>query len=287
MITPATDEMLEEAAKTEAAQDYASRRRRWEDSRVRQRSFCMKACSTGKENLATGQTYYKHIPCGDPLCPTCGPAIREEIQKALEQYSGQLRRVIVDSEEARAKIVRKYEGKDNVSCFPFEENGEIRYELLVKTQDEIGEKLEHITSSDLLRWSDKCFGHSKSGNLHKCQQEKPVTVGERPEKIDENVGEFEKQDIVVDLSDCKDDQGNTHTEEYWYSRIERETVENTAKLQPTTLEELEKALPIWRFERQRVIEKYGGVILYVYSMRITIRESQIDWSRRLRTFDSA
>lgn len=247
----------------------------WQERRETSIKCC--GCLYMKESATNGIGGIHQHFCGDPDCPHCGPKIREEMRLALEdklkEKSFRLVKLTGDDKtlkKERAKLVRKYGGKDKVSVFCNEvmtENGlQNTLEILIDTDDEIGEEYNQIQTEDIAKWSQKTFTFKKSGNLHKS---KDVGLAGSNEDNDEEPSEpIQCQKWIVDTNDEK-----------LLRSIEIEVVKKTPHLNPKIFNELHNAMIERRRIRKELYEQNNIVILSLDSTYTTVKMSQVNWQK--------
>jgi hypothetical protein len=246
----------------------------WKQKRQSDTRYCMH--QRRRENPKNGRSILFHQPCGEPDCPNCGPRIREEMHQALSKHLEEmpLRRLTLTSgnlkglKEQRAKILRKY-GKDNVSVFAndilTDKGLDTELEILIKTEDDIGEAYTQVEWEDIERWSLKSFNTKKSGKLHKLTGSASVAPADPPDITD-----CEKIALQEWIFDTYDDRK--------LKEIELEVLEETSDLNPQTFNELEVALEVRRAAWKRKLAEKEIVILGNELYYMYIKESDIDWS---------
>jgi hypothetical protein len=235
-----------------------------------------------RENPKTGRIYIDVHLCNEPACKYCGPRIREEMRLCLEKHleDTSLRKVVLEgsSEEQkrqRAHLMRKY-SKEKASVFVSESFSEeeeewiIQTELLIKTEDEIGEPLSEIKTEDLERWSSKAFNQKKSGYLHLSEKPQPVIKREEEDLMDDLKDPSSRIEIEKWLLSTKDKE--------LLFKIEKEVLQETSLLLPQQPDDLDYCLSLRRELRKAKYKEKEIVILDVETSYITVRTSQIDWS---------
>lgn len=222
------------------------------------------------ENPRTGRSTFYSKLCGEPGCSICGPQIREEMYKALSKHNGSLRLVKLagnDIKQERAKIARRY-GKNNISVFANDvltERGlATELEILIKTDDEVGDVYDEVKWEDVERWSQKSYYCKKSGNLHKTTKT-VVCMGESNDPL-EDAEQVKCEEWVLDTRDEKK-----------LEEIEMEVLKETQDLDPQTFDELEAALKVRREVWKRKLKEKKIVILSNTTKYITVRMIEVDW----------
>ncbi len=227
-----------------------------------------------RERPENGQVSFTFVSCNEPDCPNCGPKIRAEMTKHLQEILDDrpLRKItltgcVEDQKQQRAKIVRKY-GKNFYSAFAndilTDAGLKLETEMLIDTQDEIGEEYTTLFDDDIMRWSQKSFQAKKSGSLHK-QKSPSSPAGEANELDAANIVHYEEWQ--TDTSDMK-----------LLKEIEKEVLRETSYLKPMSVWEVERALEIRRKVRKARYELRGIVILSNKPLKRIINVEKIDWS---------
>ncbi len=227
-----------------------------------------------RERPENGQVSFTFVSCNEPDCPNCGPKIRAEMTKHLSAILTErpLRKItltgtVEEQKQQRAKIVRKY-GKNLTSAFPSDiltETGlKLETEMLIDTQDEIGEAYTALSDDDIVRWSQKSFQAKKSGALHKLKS------------LSSPAGEVNELDVT---NICHYEEWQTDTSDMkLLKEIEKEVLRETSYLKPMSVWEVERALEIRRKVRKARYELKGIVILSNKPLKRIINVDKIDWS---------
>lgn len=254
------------------------KRSRWEERRLQN----IKNCGYLKqvEDPCSGSIKIRQFYCEEPECKFCGPRMREEMYKSLSTQIRQgeslrIVKLVGDLEEIkqqRAKLIRKYGGKNN--CFStgndvLTEDGFCHeIEMVIKTGDEIGEAYTEVSFDDIERWVQKSYVIKKSGNLHRKEESNPPKEKKEKEPEDESNPKrrVQREEWIINSKNKRELQD-----------IEDQVIKNTSHLQPTGFRELEKAMKERRIERKRLLEQNGFVILDHVTTFITIRLNDIKW----------
>lgn len=226
-----------------------------------------------REHPESGTTSNQIFLCNEPDCHFCGPQIRQEMTQALRQSiknnGGSLRRVVVKTNKERSQIVRKYGGKQKTSTSVNDvmlEDGTIttEIEILIATNDEIGELLTDFDEGFIERWTQKSFGRAKSGTLHKLSRESKPAIENEPEDGPSKPIRCETWTV-----DCKNKEV--------LDMVEQDSITLTKHLNPKTFTELEQALIERRTARKQLLEKKEIVILDIEIYYLTVKKSHIKW----------
>jgi hypothetical protein len=231
-----------------------------------------------QEHPESGTTSNRIFLCGEPDCHYCGPKTRREMTQALRQSiqanGGSLRRVIVKTAKERAQIVRKYGGKQKVSASVNDillEDGTVttEIEILIATDDEIGEPFADFDESFIERWAQKSFSRAKSGMLHKLDKEVKPAIENKTEDIFDPSEAIKCESWTVD---CRD--------ENILEQVEQDSLNLTKHLNPQSFIELKQAMIERRTVRKRLLEKRNIVILDIEIYYLTVRKSRIKWKNQ-------
>jgi len=251
----------------------------WHQKRTTDIFWCMK-CST-REVYEDGTVSIINKPCNEPDCPTCGPRIRKQMKEVLTHKLLQtsFRKItltgdIEQQKKERARIIRKY-GKNRVSVFVTDILSEqgigLETEILIDTEDEIGDEYVRLTDDDIYKWAQKSYNGKKSGNLHK-----PVSFSggidvDRPEPKQPEIIAERMEDIEIQVlkTDCEDKE--------IIEKLEKKVIEETKYLNPQSFIELRQALVARREVRLRVYKENEIVILGNRCSKVTARMSLVKW----------
>ncbi len=251
----------------------------WEGKQTTNIFWCMKVST--REVYENGTVKITNKTCNEPDCPTCGPRIRKEIKEALARHLEQspLRKITLtgdmqEQKKERARIIRKY-GKSKVSIFVTDILSDqgigLETEILINTDDEIGDEYVTLTDDDVYKWAGKSINSKKSGDLHK----KNVYA----KGIDDNLPDpkpleiiterMEDVEIQVLKTDCEDKE--------IIEELEEKVIEETKHLNPQSFIELRQALATRREVRLRIYEENEIVILSNRYSKVTARMSLVKW----------
>lgn len=237
----------------------------WQEKRIENREKCYSVVRF-KENPRKGKTTPEIRQCDEPDCAIHGPLMRKEMKDALNRFDN-LRIVKVNTSEERAKIMRKY-GKEKCSAFvndTLSEKGlRIEIEMLISTDDPIGEPYTKVKEEDIERWVQKSFKHSKSGNLHKLHPTAPKPKREIDPSEPVETIVVEEVQAQCSLNKAK--------------QIATEVDRQTRCFNPQTFEELKEALKKRKELLENLLQQEGIVILTHERVYFTIRMSEVDWS---------
>ncbi len=227
-----------------------------------------------RENPLTGVNSFSPLNCNEADCLRCGPRIRKEMTKHLSAILDDrpLRKIILtgtvaEQKKERARLTRKYT-KDGIFSSPNDILNDaglsLEIEVLIDTNDEIGEEYKTLSDDDIMRWSQKSFQAKKSGSLHK-QKSPSSPAGEANELDAANIVHYEEWQ--TNTSDVK-----------LLKEIEKEVLRETSYLKPMSVWEVERALEIRRRVRKARYELKGIVILSNKPLKRIINVNKIDWS---------
>lgn len=253
----------------------------WTEYKQKRIKNCSTHCMEVIENPLDGDSMYRLPRCGEAECDFCGPyemaQARENLKQAIASNSGELKRIIVETDSDRAKAMRKY-GKNLASFTAIEIDGKVVFEGLIATKDDIGESYtaDDLERDNMTKWVKTVYGHNKSGALHT----KPIKVSP---KLDEDVPTDDGAEIVtekwtVDFNKSNAKTGLNLTNEDWAGFAINKSIMLTSDLRPTDLTDLKDALRKRREARRLVIESVGGVIFDVQYRKKRIELNDMDWS---------
>ena len=262
---------------------YQELKAEWKAYKEKRLKSCFRRDILIKEDAESGDCKHKFSRCGEADCPFCGPyqvnLIKTGLAHALDTNGGELRKVVLASNEERAKLVRKYGGKDKVAATPIElDNGKVIFEVLVATNDKIGTPYtrDDLDKDDMVRWTKTMYGYNKSGELHNLPK-KPKVASGNDEPIEDEI-EVPTQSWTVDFSKCNERTGLGLTHDAWAEVVIKKSIQDTIDLRPSDLPTLKQALKERRQAREDAIKAIGGVIFDVEYRKNRVRLSHIDWS---------
>lgn len=260
---------------------YKELKQEWNAYKEKRLMSCFRRDILIKEDAESGDCKHKFSRCGEADCPFCGPyevnLIKSGLTKSIDDNGGTLRKITLTTNEERAKLVRKY-GKLKVATTPIElDNGQVIFEALVATDDEVGMPYtkSDLDKDDMVRWTKTTYGYNKSGDLHKLPK-KPVSSAIED---DANKIEVPVQSWVVDFSKCNEKTGLSMTNDAWAEVVINKSIQDTINLRPSDLPTLKQALEVRRQAREAAILAIGGVIFDVEYRKNRLSLSNVDWSR--------
>lgn len=246
---------------------------------------CIRKSIDIKEKAHNGDCYHAFFRCGCIDCDFCGPWETKKYIEAIQEAmttKGSLKIVRGVTQAEQKKLMRKYTSV-RIESNPVQELGSVVYDILIETDDEIGQPYTEIKEEDIKRWLSPVYGHNKSGKLFKKNVE-PTP------KEEENMFE-EKIEVIthvqqVDFSECNNVTGEHYTHDKWAQLVIDLSILATADLLPTDKPSLIAALEKRREVRLACLEKIGAVVFRVESRKSIMKLNTLDWTETINRVEN-
>lgn len=234
-----------------------------------------------RTDAESGMRVLEHWACKDyQNCPMCAKAKCLEFKSRLLDilHSDKPIRVILHNSSTK-ELNEQYEGAKNVLHIPFNETD---YFTLAESDGDEGQPLTEELVNKLARLGVAPKGKRISGGLGK-KPTAPKSENTHPLLEEEENG---RQEISRRVYKFVDYSGNNFEDEGILREVELKVIEKTKDLLPENATQVEEAIKTVEETNEEVAKEYGLEILFLYTENITIYESKIDWSRRLKWLEN-